>query len=271
MSKTWMIREFLSFYAAADTVYQVHSPFVFDFVQAVLEDDRWFYAFSELEAFRASLMQNHQSIAVTDYGAGSKKMKGRQRTVRQIAQSSLSGPNQCRQLFRLVQHFRPKKIIELGTSLGLSTLYFRAAALNAQIFTLEGCPEIAKLARKHFKDREAKNIQLLEGRFQDQLPKVLSLHGPPDLVFIDGHHLKAPTLDYFQQCLDASHENTLFLFDDIHWSPQMVEAWQSICAHSDIRLTIDLFHMGIAMRRPAQQEREHFKLVPQGWKFWKVF
>ncbi|MEO1628266.1 MAG: class I SAM-dependent methyltransferase, partial [Bacteroidota bacterium] len=270
MSRIWTIREALSFYSAADTLYQVHSPFVFELAKKVLEDDRWYYAFGELEAFRALLQQKKDVIEVTDYGAGSQKMPGKKRSTQEIARSSLSGAEQCRQLFRLVQHFRPKRILELGTSLGISTLYMRAADTRAHILTLEGCPQIAKLARGYFKSRKADNIELIEGRFADTLPQALAQLGAPDLVFIDGHHLKAPTLAYFEQCLAASHENTVFVFDDVHWSAEMVDAWTAIRSHPSIRLTVDLFRMGLAFQRPEQREREHFRLVPKYWKPWKI-
>jgi predicted O-methyltransferase YrrM len=80
-----------------------------------------------------------------------------------------------------------------------------------------------------------------------------------DLVFFDGNHQKVPTLDYFHHCLTKAHENSIFIFDDIHWSSEMDEAWQQIQGHEQVSLTIDLFQFGLVFFRKGIA-KQHFTL-----------
>ena len=47
---------------------------------------------------------------------------------------------------------------------------------------------------------------------------------------------KQPTLNYFNQLLKISTQSTIFIFDDIHWSVEMEEAWNEIKQHPSVTL-----------------------------------
>ncbi|MEK7254334.1 MAG: class I SAM-dependent methyltransferase, partial [Bacteroidota bacterium] len=247
-----------------------HSPFVFEFTEAVLEDDRWFYAFSEVEAQRRLWLTDIRKIEVTDFGAGSLVNPGKVRTIGSLARHSANQPLICQMLFKIVQHYKPKTMLELGTSLGFSSAYLAAAALNGRLLTIEGCPKVAELAAENFRRLNIKNITLLRGRFEEKLPEALQTLGKLDFAFVDGNHRKAPTLQYFEQCLTHAHEGSIFIFDDIHWSEEMAEAWAEIKQHPQVRLTLDLFFFGVVFFRKEQKEKEHFTLIPWVWKPWAI-
>ncbi len=270
MQKLSQAKRLIDYYFKAKTHYQVDSPFVFDFVQSVLEDDRWFYPFSEVEPLRQQLLQDSTQVNVTDFGAGSRVSLHKKRAVKDLARYSATTPHFCRILFRIVQHYKPKKLVELGTSLGISSLYQSQAALNGTLHTLEGCPEISKLAKRNFKQMQTSNIRLHTGKFEDTLPGILNELGQLDYVFIDGNHREKPTLAYFETCLKYAHNDTIFIFDDIHWSDEMEAAWAAIKAHSRTQLTIDLFKFAVVFIRQEQQKKEHFVLAPSKWKPWQM-
>jgi len=158
--------------------------------------------------------------------------------------------------------------LEMGTSLGISTIYQSQAAMNAQFITLEGDPQIAELARMYFDDFNVKNVELIEGRFEDTLQSALQKLKRLDYVFIDGNHRLAPTLEYFETCLKYAHEDSIFVFDDIHWSDEMDQAWEQVKKHPQVKISIDLFHMGIVFFRKGKRDKEHFILAPLSWKPW---
>lgn len=268
MQRLKMIGRFLKFYFQAWTQYRVHSPFIFTFCQEVLDDNREFYAFSQLETLREFLIADTSKIEVTDLGAGTQSRLGATRSVRAIAQSALTSPLYCRFLFRTLLLYKPKTILEMGTSLGLSTLYLAKAASQAKIITLEGCPNTAAIAQKNFDRYEATNIELRAGPFQDTLSPSLQDLQTLDFAFIDGNHRQAPTLDYFEQCLVTIDNHSILVFDDIHWSEEMEAAWEQIKAHPRVTASVDLFFMGIVFFRKDFVKKQHFKLVPQGWKPW---
>ncbi len=270
MQRVQIILRFLKFYWQAQTRYNVHSPFVFAFTEAVLEDDRWYYAFSEVEALREFLLPDTHQIEITDLGAGSELTPGKLRTIGSLVKHSASRAFICQWLFRTVNHCKPKTMLELGTSLGIGTAYQASAALNARFITLEGCPNVAKYARKNLEMLKVKNVEQRLGRFEDCLPAALADLGQLDYVFIDGNHRKEPTLHYFEQCLANAHEGSVFVFDDIHWSAGMVEAWDNIRAHPRVTVSVDLFYIGIVFFRKENKTKEHFRLVPWLWKPWRI-
>ncbi len=248
----------------------MHSPFVFEFINNVLEDKRNFYAFSSVESLRNLLKQDPKVLKVNDLGAGSSMNKGRNRSIGSIASTSLSPPFVCKILFKIVNHFKPEKMLELGTSLGISALYQHFAALNSKLITLEGAEEIADQAEKNFQRLEVDSIELIRGNFDETLPIALKKLSKLDYVFLDGNHRKNATISYFEQCLEFADEKSVFVLDDIYWSKEMTEAWEQIKSHPKVTLSIDLFFLGLVFFRKENIKKEHFKLIKSNWKSWEM-
>jgi predicted O-methyltransferase YrrM len=199
-------------------------------------------------------------IEVQDFGAGSTVIKTNCRRINAIAASS-SKPIKFAQLFhRMVKAYQPQHIIELGTSFGISTAYMATAAPTAKQFSLEGAPAIAQIAQENFDQLGIKNIQLIKGDFTDTLPGVLQQVDKIDFAYVDGNHRQIPTLDYFNQLMAKSHENSVIIFDDIHWSAEMEAAWEIIKADERVKLSIDLFFVGIIFFKTEFKVKQDFKL-----------
>lgn len=243
---------------------------MFDFTETVLEDDRWYYAFSEVEGLRQFLRKDNTKINITDFGAGSALTPGKERSLRILVRYSAKNALACQYLFKIVAKYKPGTMLELGTSLGISTAYQAAASQKARFITIEGCPNVAKYARKNFDLLKLKNVELLLGQFEEQLPEALRSLGRLDYLFVDGNHRKEPTLRYFEQCLEHVHEQSVFIFDDIHWSSDMEAAWVAIQQHPKVKITIDLFFFGVVFFRKENQVKEHYRLVPWLWKPWRI-
>jgi predicted O-methyltransferase YrrM len=158
----------------------------------------------------------------------------------------------------MVNYFKPKEILELGTSLGITASYLASANKGPQVTTLEGAATISTLAQQTFNAQQLTNIKLITGNFDDTLKDAVTKNY--DFVFIDGNHRKEPTLRYFQQLLSCVHNNSVMVFDDIHWSKEMEGAWEEIKNHSSVTLTVDLFFIGLVFFRKEQKEKEHFVL-----------
>jgi predicted O-methyltransferase YrrM len=235
-----------------------HSPFVFDFIKNVLNDTRDFYAFSSIESLRQQLKNDNTILQVDDLGAGSRVSKSNQRTVSEIAKNALKSKKLAQFLFRLANYYQPKTILELGTSLGITTAYLAAANANANVYSIEGVPAIAEIARRNFRQLNLYNTQLIEGSFDLVLPMLLEKIKQVDLVFVDGNHRLEPTLQYFESILKYSHEHTIMIFDDIHWSEEMELAWKKIGQHPAITCTVDLFFLGLVFLRKEFKEKQNF-------------
>ncbi|WP_245319157.1 O-methyltransferase [Hymenobacter elongatus] len=238
----------------------MHSPFVFGLYAHVIGHDGAFAAYAPIEARRRQLLQDPTTITVRDFGAGSHTGAGRQRRLRDIARAAAKPRPFGQLLFRLVNHFQPRVILELGTSLGLTTAYLAAPSAQAHIVTFEGCPQTAAVARHTFAQLALTNIQVVEGNLDETLvPALAALPGPLDFAFFDGNHRYEPTVRYFEQCLPYRTDRSVFVLDDIHWSAEMEQAWTTIKAHPEVRLTIDMFFIGLVFFR-QNQPKQHFTL-----------
>jgi predicted O-methyltransferase YrrM len=133
--------------------------------------------------------------------------------------------------------------------LGISTMYMAASCEGARVNTVEGCPEIAEIAKVNFKKAGIKNIKVFTGSFDDVLPVIINSNNKPGLVFIDGNHRKEPVIKYFFQIAKISDSKTVIIIDDIYNSSEMEEAWNEIKTNKSISLTIDIFRMGIVFFR----------------------
>lgn len=261
-SKVFAFRHWLHYLWQARDEHSVHSPFVFRLYTQVIRPDVAFYDFVTLEAKRRELQDRNDTIHVTDFGAPAQGGKPVQepRSVARIARSAAKAPRLARLLFRLVNEVQPDYMLELGTSLGLTTAYLGSARRQAQQFiSLEGCPNLAQTARENLADLGLAHIQIQAGNIDQTLAQVLETFPRLDFVFFDANHRFEPTLRYFHQCLAKAHEGCIFVFDDIYWSPEMAQAWQEIKAHHQVTVTVDLFWVGLVFFRQGQA-KEHFTL-----------
>ncbi len=265
-----MLRRYQGYFRRAKTIYDVHSPFVAALTNAVLEDKRQFYAFSEMELLREQLQNDQSVLRIEDHGAGSKVHNQRIRTVAALARHAAIPPAVGRMLFRLVDFCKPETVLELGTSLGISTLYLRGAALRAQIVTIEGSPEVAMQARNNFARFYTNNIDLRIGTFAAALPEALQDLQRLDFLYLDGDHRQEATLAYVETCLGFAHEQSVFVIADIYWSDEMQAAWQALRAHPRVRLSVDFFHFGVLFFKTENKEPEHFTLIQKRFKPWRL-
>ena len=261
-SRLQLAKKYFQFYLTASNGkgHGIHSPFVFDFIKNVLRDKKENDWYTIIETARKKLLEQSGEIEVADLGAGSAVMKTNKRSVNDIARSSLKPKKFSQLLYRMVDHYQPKTILELGTSLGITTSYLAAADPNAKVYTIEGSAAIAGIAQKTFDRFDLKNIELITGNFDEILPGLLPRLKTIDLAFIDGNHRKEPTLNYFTKLLNHSGPSTILVFDDIHWSAEMEEAWAVIRQYAVVTLTIDLFFIGIVFLNPDFKIKQQFNI-----------
>ena len=256
MDKLFSAASFIKYRLKADTAHDIHSPFVFDLFNNILYDKTPYYCFDLVESIRAKQLLNNNKINIKDFGTGKN-----QRTVRvsDIAKKAVKPKKYAQLLFRLVNRFSSANILEIGTSLGITTLYLSMPNTNNRIITLEGSGEIAAIAKNNFEIIQRNNIELISGEFGESLPKALLKFKKLDFVYFDGNHKQNPTLSYFDKCLDLSTEDSIFVFDDIYWSREMKNTWKEIKKNPKVTLSIDLFQFGIVFFKKGL-EKQHFTL-----------
>jgi predicted O-methyltransferase YrrM len=257
------------FTAANGKGHGIHSPFVFEFVTSVLNDRGPYPAWAAIEELRLRLRRDDRLLEIEDMGAGSAWngsgagslwVGPRTRSVAYIARRAAKPPRLGQLLFRVARHYQPGVILELGTSLGLSAAYLASGAPDARVWTIEGSGAIAKTAADNLRGLGLTNVEVSTGNFDGLLDPLLDKIGPVELAFVDGNHRREPTLRYFESLMRHSARSAVLIFDDIHWSREMEQAWMQIREDPRVYLTIDLFFIGLVIIRDEFKVRQDFMI-----------
>ena len=254
----FQIKSYLNFLWNSKNEHGVHSPFVFNLVTKCFYDKKNYTEYSILNNYRNFLIANKTSIEVTDFGSGSRVFKTNTRAINQIAKTAGISKKRAELLFRITHYFQPENILEIGTSLGLATSALSLGNPKAKITTLEGCPNTLAVAKKQFEKFNLDNLETIVTEFSAYL-KTVTENCDWKLIYFDGNHSKQATLDYFELLLPTITNETVLIFDDIHWSSAMEEAWVEIKKHPQVTVTIDTFHWGIVFFR-EEQKKEHLAI-----------
>jgi predicted O-methyltransferase YrrM len=226
----------------------------------VLNDRKHYDSYDPIENCRKELKRDRRVITVEDFGAGSRTGATNERTIASIAAHALKPKKFGQLLFRIAKYYGCKNILELGTSLGITSSYLASAAGQGKLVTMEGSPAIASVAAENFRKLGLSNTRIETGNFDETLEPMLHSLPVPDLVFIDGNHRHEPTVRYFKQLVPRCNNDTILIFDDVHWSEEMDAAWLEIKNDPRVTLTIDLFFIGLVFLRQESRVKQHFTI-----------
>ncbi|MBS3770607.1 MAG: class I SAM-dependent methyltransferase [Bacteroidales bacterium] len=241
--------------------YGLHSPFIFQLYRKVIskKDDK---VLEGIRKFRKYLLKSKTVVDCGEFeaGAGSKYgQKPNRVRLNKIIRSSSVPHKYGKILYYLVRNIQPANILEMGTSVGISTLYLALGWEKARVWSIEASRGKLSIALDNFQTLGITNVYLYNGGFDVQLVRVLDHMPSVDMVFIDGDHKKQTTLNYFELILDFVHNDTVIVIDDIHWSSGMEAAWDQIQDYENVQVSVDLFHMGILFFR-KELSPETFKI-----------
>ncbi len=237
----------------------VHSPFVYEFIRNVLLDKTEYPEYAKIENLRSRLLRNETPVPVEDYGAGS-AVAAQSKSLAGITRDSSKNKRYAQLLFRIARYYQPAYVVELGTAAGISAAYLAAANPSAVVVTCEGNYALASIARENLHSVGLGHVKIVTGNFNNTLQEVVDSIPRVDLAFVDGNHRSKPTVDYFNKILARRADESLLIFDDIHWSRDMEQAWQQVKAHPSVMLTIDLFFLGLVFFRPDFKVKQHFTI-----------
>jgi predicted O-methyltransferase YrrM len=251
LQRLFQLKDFISYWLDAVDAHSLHSPFVFDFYTKVAKGKNSISEDSSLKQIRTKLRSDHRVIGVEDLGAGSTRLKKSTRKISDIAAMSLT-PEKFSNLYnRIIKYYRCRNVVELGTSLGINSLYLAYAHGKCNVTTFEGSPSVATIAKEIFQSAQPKNIKLIEGNIDETLPVFIRSSEAIDFAFMDANHRFEPTLRYFELLIKKIDRNSIIVVDDIHYSEEMNSAWRDIQTHEQVFCTLDLYRCGIVFFNPA--------------------
>lgn len=254
----FLLKEYFRYFHLKTDEHSLHSPFFYNFYLNIIKRKSFSNEWEEIEDYRKALLKDETKFKIFDLGAGSKVENSHSRKVKSIARHSLSIPKFSQLLFRLIQDFKFKNIIELGTSLGINTSYIAKANPNASILTFEADPNALKIAKKVNAKQE--NILFHEGDIANILPDMLqSTDSKFDLVYADANHTYKASIDYFNNILPYLTSQSIYIMDDIHWSAGMKKAWEELKLRKEVTSSIDLFDAGLLFFN-SDFKKQHYVL-----------
>ncbi len=254
-----ILKRYMTYRIKARSKFDLHSPFIYQIYSKILQDKTDFAGYHSINDLWARLIRDHRFLSRIDLGAKGADVRWQKKilSVSTISVRYSVSPKFGRLLFRLAGYFKPGTTLELGTSLGISTAYLAIGNPQGKVITIEGSPEIASEANKNFETLRLANIDLRIGNFDQLLSGILEELRIVDLVFVDGNHKKEATLNYFTQLLNHVHNQSVIVFDDIHWSQGMEEAWSLIKLNPKVKVSVDLFRMGIVFFREELSKEDY--------------
>lgn len=255
MPTTFQIRAWLTWWLDAVNEYSLHSPFYFEFYRTVIKPGP--EPVTEFEHLRSKLINLKKEIEVLDAGAGSQVLKTNRRLIADIAKTSVTPVKYTSIYRRLLQFLEVREAVELGTSLGITSLYLASACKH--LTTFEGDPELSTLATDTFSFAGITNIQLITGNLDQVLEPWLSERRQLDFAFLDANHTYEATLRYASAIFPKMHLKSCMVLDDIHWSPGMNQAWDELRNHPMVFGSMDLYRCGILFFDPSLN-KQHVSL-----------
>ncbi len=237
----------------------VHSPYVYEFVRKVLFAKHEKHRFDKIKKLRAKLLRNKNLITINDLGAGSRINNDVRKSISTIASASSIKHKYGKLLSEIVKFYKPEIVLELGTALGISTAYLSMNMNNDNtLFTVDADENLIELAKNNLKHSSNTNIKFINESFDTAITKLIdNEHNNFDLVFFDGNHKYEASVKYFNQLTNKINNDTIFIFDDIHWSSEMEKAWKYIVEHEKTKVSIDLFQVGIVFFR-RELSKQHY-------------
>jgi len=222
----------------------IHSPFVFSLITNVLREKSLYYDYKRIEQLRDALLDDPSFLL--------------NRETQKKIQKSLTSERHGRFLFRLVNFFHPETLLEIGTGLGVDTLYMASPQKNCRCFTLEEDPLLQDLSGKLFSAQSSSNIELVKGRWRDSLEEALNKIEKLDFVCLNANQ-KQPIHELYKMCRSKMHEQSIFVIRNIRVSKDLYELWEELKKEEKVISAVDMYSMGILLYNPSLTNK-HYSL-----------
>lgn len=186
----------------------IHSPFVFGFINRVIEEKTAYYAYNEIKSYLNKFPD----------------VKQPEDKVSQL-------------YFKVVNYFNPQNILELGSGTGVNSLYISAVSAGCNCTCVEQDPNKYKVAKEIYQDWE-RNIT-----FSPQIP--FNISHPFDCIFINLKNYKDSIETIKEFLLSNVNSNGFVFVDGIRTNKTQQMLWKMLIQDQRVTISMDLFEIGI--------------------------
>ena len=235
--------------------HSLHAPFIYQFYNEVIKSSSGGDSFNEVDDLKEQLLNDHRTIEIKDLGAGSISTTSANRKISEIAAKATSDQKLARFLFACGRYLKAQRVLELGTSLGITTRYLGEIGNSCKITTIEGADSVYEIAVSHL--RKLSNIECKLGAIDEVLPQYLIDNPEIDMVYLDANHTYDATIRYYKMIRPNLTPGSIFVVGDIHWSKGMERAWRTLKVMEGVTLSVDLFYCGLLFNIPVQEKQDY--------------
>lgn len=261
------IEEIFNFYLKSISIYEVHSPLVFKILNAkakrrdILDNDR-------NKSWWKSLKKQKSLIHEADPGSGSKSR--RHDSIARAAKIASSSNAKSRRVASIIAATQCKCVLELGSNLGKTTALIAEYNPEARVHSVEARSTLTDLARDYIAFNELSNVQIHNCLFADFIDSERNIMNQCDFIFLDGDHSYEASLRLTQKLLRPNNRPDFILIDDIRLNPAMKQFWDEIKCLDSVRVSIDLYSMGLLILKDIFEAKQDIMLIHTAFKPWRA-
>ena len=217
-----MISSWLKYLLQRKSKYNIHSPFVFDFVTKVLNDHG----------------SNRDYDTIMRIGRLLDKKK----------HISFAKRKRSRLLYRVIQHYEPDSVVSFGSITALNATALALGNLQTKVY-LEQSEDFLETLNA----MGVINVRLIQpAEFDSEHFRRLNT----GFVFFGRDSFEDDTWDYLTDCLNYKTADSVFIFEGIHHNRDIEDAWEEIKADEDVSVTFDLYSIGMVFFREGIEKQD---------------
>jgi predicted O-methyltransferase YrrM len=234
--------------------HSIQAPFAYQFLEKLKQAIRSSKPFADVEHERESLASELSLVKGDDFGAGSKLKES---TISNIVRFGISSTRTCIFLHQLANVSNAGICIELGTSLGIATAYLARSSSMKKVYSLEGNKVLAGEAQDLLHRLDIKNVEIIEGNIDSELPILIGNVDAIDLAIIDANHTREALIRYYQLLESKMHDHSILFVDDIRWSRDMYAGWLDLSQRVEVSLSMEFLDFGLLFFEKGIQKQHY--------------
>lgn len=227
--------------------YGVHSPFAFELVTRVIEEDLPYYKYGLVERVRKSQKMSKRPLVVD----------GRESQLRDLVAGNVD-PAYAQLLFRLVNRYKARNVVETNMRTGIASMYLAAPDSKVKVTTFGNEKALNELALHYMKETGFRNVRVVQGTAEEKLQEVMGELDTLDLLFVNDCASGSDLDDRIGVCMPKTASQTIFVVEGIYANESMTASWKRLQADSRVRVTVDLFRYGLVFFKDNLQKEDYY-------------
>jgi hypothetical protein len=217
-----MLTSYLKYLLKRKSEYSIHSPFVYDFMRKVLNDNGSNRDYDTIYRI-ARLLDKRKHI-------------------------HYNLRKQSRFLYRMVRYFEPDSVVSFGHMSALNATAMALGHMQTNVY-LEQSENFLEVLNS----MGVVNVNLIQ---PEEFDSRRFRHLNTGFVFFSRDSFEEDTWDYLTDCLNYKTSDSIFVFEGIHHNRDMEDAWEEIKENEDVSVTFDLYCVGMVFFREGIEKQD---------------